>query len=389
MTMKRLAILGSTGSIGINTLEVVRHLKGKFEVVGLSASSNIARLASQAREFHPKVLSVMEGRLEKGLKGLLHREKTEVVAGEEGLLEIVSRQDVDMVVFATAGNTCLKPLMKAIERKKEIALANKEALISAGEMITGIASANGVKIIPIDSEHSAIFQCMEGRPRRFLKKIYLTSSGGPLLKVAKSRFRSLSRESILKHPKWKMGKKITVDSATLMNKGLEIIEARWLFGIGESGIEVIVHPKAIVHSLVELVDGSVLAQLAVPDMKLPIQFALTFGERAEGMVKRLDLLKVKDLTFERPDLSKFPCLSLAREALKDGGTYPAVLNAGDEEAVSMFLNGDLEFFRIPETIEAVIARHKGASYEAGELNMEDVMSADRWAREEVKRICCL
>jgi 1-deoxy-D-xylulose-5-phosphate reductoisomerase len=382
--MKRIVILGSTGSIGVNTLDVIDSLRGRFEVVGLSARSNIGLLAAQAARFSPRILAVMDRNLEKRLRALVASRKTTIVSGEEGLLEIVARNDVDMVVFAISGTSCLGPLVKAIECGKGIALANKEALVSAGEIIMRRASSRGARVIPIDSEHSAIFQCLEGGARKFLKRIYLTSSGGPLLNVDKKRFQGVSREFVLRHPRWKMGKKITVDSATLMNKGLEIIEARWLFDIGESNIEVLIHPEAVVHSLVELLDGAVLAQLAATDMRLPIQFALTYPERLASIVRPLDLVRTGRLTFKKPDLGRFPCLALARRALKDGGTYPAVLTAADEEVVAHFLSGEIPFSRIPRILEKVLERHRGTTKV---LTLSDVRGADEWARVEARRLC--
>jgi len=384
--MKRIAVLGSTGSIGANTLKVIASLSDRFEVVALSANSNIDLLARQASLFRPKMICVTGTGLEKRLKGLLGRKKIKVFSGEEGLSEIVSRGDVDMAVFAISGNICLRPLLKAISCGKGIALANKEALVAAGELVMKAAAARGLGIIPIDSEHSAIFQCLEGRSRRFLRRIFLTSSGGPLLNVHKRRFRSLKKKFILKHPRWNMGRKITVDSATLINKGLEIIEARWLFDIDESKIDVLVHPEAVVHSMVELVDGAVLAQLAVADMRLPIQYALSYPDREASLVENLDLVKAKRLTFMKPDLDKFPSLALARQALRYGGTYPAVLNAADEEAVTSYLGGGIQFYRIPEIIEDVLAGHKDTRNKA--LSLEDVLEADAWARREARRLCC-
>jgi 1-deoxy-D-xylulose-5-phosphate reductoisomerase len=383
--MTRLAILGSTGSIGINTLDVVSFLKGKFEITALSTNSNIELLARQANSFAPQIISVTSPSSKEKLKRLVRSKNIKMVCGEEGLCEIVSRSDVDAVVFAISGQAALKPLLKAIEHRKRIALANKESLVSAGEIIVRNSRSRGVQIVPIDSEHSAIFQCLESRPRGSLKKIYLTSSGGPLLNVRKSRFKGISRDFVLRHPKWKMGKKITVDSATLMNKGLEIIEARWLFDIDESYIDVVIHPEAIVHSLVELVDGTVLAQLANPDMRLPIQFALTYPERFPSPVARLDLVKAKRLTFERPDTKKFPCLRLAREALGMGGTSPAVLVAADEVAVASFLKNKVPFHKIPDIIEGVLARHRNVRTKT--ITITDVLEADAWARQEAEKAC--
>jgi 1-deoxy-D-xylulose-5-phosphate reductoisomerase len=379
---RRIAVLGSTGSIGVNTLKVAAGLKKKIEVVALSADSSIKLLAEQARIFKPKVISVRDAILASKIRDLVPSE-TEVLFGAEGLNDIVSRNGVDIVVFAISGSSCLIPLIRAISQKKTIALASKEALVSAGSLIMRLAEKRGVPIIPIDSEHSAIFQCLKGE-RKFLKRIYLTATGGPLLNVAKNRFDRLSRRFILKHPKWAMGRKISVDSATMMNKGLEIIEARWLFSVDESMIEVLVHPEAIVHSMVELADGTVFAQLGAPDMRLPIQYALTYPARFAGAAGKVNFSGL-NLSFKRPDPGKFPCLALAREALKKGGTYPAVLNASDEEAVRFYLEGRIKFSRIPYIIEKVIGRHKDIA--RGEPSLGDICNAERWAREETAKLC--
>ena len=379
---KRIAILGSTGSIGINALKVASSLGDKFEVVALSAGSNIKELAAQSRRYGPKVLCVRDEPSARKLASSISPSIT-VLNGISGLEEIVSRNDVDMVLFAISGSSCLIPLIRAINNKKAVALANKEALVSAGAIVMELAKKKRVSIIPIDSEHSAIFQCLEGK-RDYLKKIYLTATGGSLLDVAKNRFNHISRAAVLNHPKWKMGNKITVDSATMMNKGLEIIEARWLFDIEARDIEVLVHPEAIIHSMIELVDGMVFAQMSMPDMRIPIQYAMTYPERFRTKTAPVDFLKLKDLTFRPPDTNKFPCLRLAREALVDGGTYPAVLNAADEEAVNEYLKGSINFTHIPVVIEKVLSRHKAGR---GKLSICDVIGAERWAREEIHKLC--
>lgn len=379
---KRIAVLGSTGSIGTNALKVIGSLKDKFEVVALSADSNIKELSIQANKFDPKVVCVRDHLLARKLKVGIPSGIT-VLNGASGLEEIVSRGDVDMVLFAISTSACLLPLIRAIKNRKPVALANKEALVSGGSIVMPLAKKNKVSIIPIDSEHSAIFQCLEGRMKH-LKKIYLTATGGSLLDVPKGKFDRIPREIILNHPKWKMGNKISVDSATMMNKGLEIIEARWLFDVEEGNIDVLVHPEAIIHSMIELIDGTVFAQMSLPDMRIPIQYAITYPERFGTKVGRTDFTKVKNLSFREPDLGKFPCLRLARQALKDGGTYPAVLNAADEEAVNEYLNGVINFSRIPTMIEKVLERHNGVKKR---LAIGDILEAESWAREEIVKQC--
>jgi 1-deoxy-D-xylulose-5-phosphate reductoisomerase len=380
---KRIAILGSTGSIGKSALDVVSKLKGDFEVVALSANSNITLLRRQAALCHPKIVAVGDRRLAGMIKRRLPP-KTQISCGTVGLREIVSRSDVDICLFAVSGASCLVPLVDAIKNKKQIALANKEALVSAGSIIMEEAKKNGVLIIPVDSEHSAIFQCIDGRTDT-ISRIYLTGSGGPLLDVPKSRFDKLPRRAILNHPKWKMGRKITVDSATMMNKGLEIIEAMRLFGVKESRIRVLVHPEAIVHSMVEFEDGSIIAQMASPDMRIPIQYALTYPRRFRSPAGRLDFSRTDMLTFREPDLGKFPCLGLAREAARKGAAAPAVLNASDEAAVALYLEGRIRFSDIPLVIEKVMSRYRAPVSRKPVLR--EVIEADEWAREEVRVIC--
>ena len=380
---KRIAILGSTGSIGKSAIDVVSKLKDAFEVVALSANSNIKLLSAQAAALRPKAVVVGDGSLAAMIKRRLPS-KTQIFCGTEGLRQIVSQAYVDIVLFAASGASCLVPLIDAIKNKKRIALANKEVLVSAGSIIMEEARKSGSLLIPVDSEHSAIFQCVDGKSDR-ITKIYLTGSGGPLLDVPRSRFDKLPRRAILKHPKWKMGRKITVDSATMMNKGLEIIEAMRLFGVEENQVNVLIHPEAIVHSMVEFEDGSVLAQMATPDMRLPIQYALTYPSRFRSLARRVDFTETHRLTFRRPDPGKFPCLDLAREAARRGGTAPAVLNASDEAAVALYLDGCILFSDIPRVIEKVLSHHKSvASQEPG---LKEVIEIDRWAREEVGVIC--
>jgi len=383
MGRKRIAVLGSTGSIGINALKVAASLKEDIEVVALAADTNIGLLAEQASFFRPDALSIRNGVLAGKIKKMIPGH-IDVLCGNEGLENIVSRKDIDIVLFAISGTSCLRPLICAIKNKKRIALANKEALVSAGSIIMGLAETNKVPIVPIDSEHSAIFQCLEGR-REYLKKIYLTASGGPLLKLPGKKFNDLSPEFILKHPKWKMGKKISVDSATMMNKGLEIIEARWLFGLGSDDIEALVHPEAIIHSIVELIDGTFFAEMSIPDMRIPIQYAITYPSRSRAELKKLDFSTIRNLTLEKPDLRKFPCLGLARAALKKDGAHPAVLNAADEEVVKKYLAGKIKFGRIPYIIEKVLCRYRGPK--TGKITLDNIIDAENWAREEVLRLC--
>lgn len=382
--MTRIAILGSTGSIGANTLDVISNLKGMFEVVGLSCDSNIKLLAKQSRVYKPKIIAVGNESLALSIKPLVSA-ATKITFGLEGLSQIVSRDDVDMAVFASSGSSAVLPLIEAIKNRKRIALANKESLISAGPIIKRLARENNVRLMPVDSEHSAIFQCLNGRSDA-VSRIYLTGSGGPLLNVPKSKFDKLPKKFILNHPKWKMGRKISVDSATMMNKGLEIIEAKYLFDVNEDYIEVLIHPEAIIHSMVEFVDGSVIAQLGVPDMRAPIQYALTYPVRARGIVKNVDFAGMGKLSFFKADTGKFPCLGLARRAAEDGLTFPAVLCAADEETVKFYLEGKIKFSDIPRIIEKVLSRNKNTKKEP--LIISDIIEADGWARREARALCC-
>ena len=382
---KRIAILGSTGSIGTNTLNVISKLGSGFEVVALSAGANVKLLAGQARAFKPRTVCIGNSRLAGEFRELAPRGTT-VLSGVSGLEEIASSGGIDILVLAISGTACLAPLMEAAKRPIRIALANKEALVSAGELVTGLAKKNGAEIIPVDSEHSAIFQCLAGR-HEFLSKIILTGSGGPLLNVAAGKFDSLRKQKILKHPKWKMGEKITIDSATMMNKGLEIIEAQYLFDVAESRVEVLIHPEAVIHSMVEFVDGAILAQLAIPDMRIPIQYALTYPERRAGRWARVDFSRTDRLSFMKPDIKKFPCLGLARSASRAGGLAPAVLCAADEEAVQAYLSGRIKFSGIPKAIEKVLSRHKDTNAKGKKISVDDIINAGQWAKEEARAIC--
>lgn len=382
MTAKGLIILGSTGSIGTQTLDVIRALPGRLRVVGLAAGGgNLDLLEQQAREFHPRAVAVAEPAGAAELRRRLAGEPIEVLGGREGLLQIAAWDGADVVLGAMVGFAGLEPTLAAIRAGRDIALANKETLVAAGALMTQEARACGVRLLPVDSEHSAIFQCLQGAPAGGLKKIILTASGGPFRGWSRDRLVGVSVADALKHPRWVMGRKVTIDSATLMNKGLEIIEAHWLFDMPVENIEVMVHPQSVVHSMVEFHDGSVVAQLGPTDMRLPIQYALTYPDRPANPFPRLDLAAQGSLTFERPDVEAFPSLKYATQAVTIGGTMPAVVNAANEVAVETFLSGHLDFLGIPRVVEHVMARHTPVPAAA----LEAVLQADAWARAEATR----
>lgn len=375
--MKNIAILGSTGSIGRNTLEVIRRFPDKFKVAGISVNSNTKLLLKQVDEFKPYFVCVADKSAAQKLKAEL-KPGLKLFVGEEGLEAMVRESRIEQVVVAISGSSALSPLLKAIASGKEIALANKEALVMAGPLVMRAARSRKVKIIPIDSEQSAIWQCLEARPAAELEKIYLTASGGPLIKLSRAKMRNISLEKVLQHPRWKMGKKISVDSASLMNKGLELLEAMFLFNIGSEKIEILIHPQAIVHSMVEFIDGVVLAQLSAADMRIPIQYALSYPARFSNSFPRLGFHKLGALDFQAPDFKRFPCLRLAYAAARQLGTSPCVLNAANEVSVYEFLRGRLKFTAIAEVIEKVLGRHRNKS----NPDMGDIRQADSWAREE-------
>ncbi len=379
--MKNIVILGSTGSIGQNALAVVRNLPGRFKVLGLSANSRIDILARQIREFKPAFVSVNKKEAGLELKSRVGT-FTKVFIGGQGLEFMLEDKRINLVLLAISGSAALLPLLKAIEKGKDIALANKEALVMAGPMIMRKALEKKIKIIPIDSEQSAIWQCLDGQDRTQLKNIYLTASGGPFRGLNKSDFKKITVKDTLKHPRWQMGRKITVDSATLMNKGLEVLEAMYLFDIPVEKIKVIIHPEAIIHSMVEFADGVVMAQLSATDMRIPIQYALTYPLRLAGNAGKVDFYKLGRMNFCKPDFKKFPCLALAYLAAKEKGSVPAVLNAGNEVSVDEFLRGNLRFTDIPEVIKKVIDRHK----KIGSPDIKQILRADNWARQEAHRI---
>ncbi|MBU4345990.1 MAG: 1-deoxy-D-xylulose-5-phosphate reductoisomerase [Candidatus Omnitrophica bacterium] len=379
--MKNITILGSTGSIGQNTLQVIKQFPDRFSIVGLSANSNIDILYQQIKEFHPRFVCVRDQKAAVNLKPKISP-KIKLFMGEDGLEELVGQKRTDEIVLAISGSGGLPPLLKAIESEKTIILANKEALVMAGSIIMNKSGKKKVKIIPIDSEQSAIWQCLDGQDKERLKNIYLTASGGPFREKNKKDLQNISIAQVLRHPKWKMGKKISVDSATLMNKGLEVLETMFLFDVELDKIKILIHPQAIIHSMVEFIDGVILAQLSVTDMRIPIQYALSYPERLPTALPGIDFFKLKELKFEKPDFKKFPCLALAYRAASEAGTMPAVLNAANEASVDEFLKGRLEFISIPEVIERVLNRHKNIK----QPGLGDILEADNWAREEALRV---
>ena len=371
---KGISILGSTGSIGVNTLDVISKFSDKFDVICLGANRNISLFEKQVKLFKPKEVAIFDSILAERLEKKLGNR--EVFTGIEGLNRIAVNPDVDILVSAIVGAIGLIPTYAGIKAGKDIALANKESMVIGGDLLTKEAKKKKVSILPIDSEHSAIFQSIEGHRKEDIKRIILTASGGPFRHKSKKEMEKVKPEEALKHPNWRMGKKITIDCATLMNKGLEAIEARWLFNIDIERIHVLVHPESVIHSMVEYIDGSVVAQLGIPDMRIPISLALDYPERLPNGFPSLDLAKLGKLTFFEPDLDKFPCLSLAYEAGKKGGTMPAVLNASNEEAVLAYLDRKISFNEIPKIIKNVMKKHKNKAVK----KLEDILEADCWAR---------
>ena len=356
--MRKIVLLGSTGSIGTQTLDVVRNNKEELEVVGIAANSSVDKVEEQVREFHPRYVAMFDKEAAAKLKDRISDLGIDVLSGMEGLLEIVSVPEADTVLTAVVGMIGIQPTIRAIEAGKDIALANKETLVCAGHIIMPLAREKGVKILPVDSEHSAIFQSLNGEPKDKVEKILLTASGGPFRGKKRSELENMTAADALKHPNWDMGPKVTIDSSSLVNKGLEVMEARWLFDVSLDNIEVVVHPQSIVHSAVQYVDGAVMAQLGVPDMKLPIQYALFYPDRRPMAEKRLDLFELHSLTFEKPDTDTFRGLKLAFDAARCGGSMPTVFNAANEMAVKRFLKGDIRYLQIYEMIEKAMENHK-------------------------------
>lgn len=355
--MKKIAILGSTGSIGTQTLEVARN-NGDLEITALAAGSNIKKLEEQIREFHPKTAAVWSEEKAGELRTAVRDLDVRIVSGMEGLIEVCTEPEAEIVVTAIVGMIGIVPTIAAMKAGKDIALANKETLVTAGHIIIPLAEETGVKILPVDSEHSAIFQCLNGESRKELKKILLTASGGPFRGKKREELLHIQVEDALKHPNWAMGRKITIDSSTLVNKGLEMMEARWLFGVEPKDIQIVVQPKSIIHSMVEFVDGAVIAQLGTPDMKLPIQYALYYPERRYLPGERLDFETLTEITFEKPDMETFTGLKLAFDAASSGGSMPTVYNAANEKAVALFLERKIGWLEIPEIIGKSMEAHK-------------------------------
>jgi 1-deoxy-D-xylulose-5-phosphate reductoisomerase len=383
--MKRLALIGSTGSIGQNTLRVVEHLSDRFQIFALATNSSIDRLAEQTAAFHPDVVVIVnKDRVDEFRRRCaeLHAVVPEILTGAAGLRHIASAGEVDIVVSAAVGAAGLEPTYSAVCAGKIVALANKEAMVLAGELLRHTASRTGARLIPIDSEHSAIDQCLRSGGHGEVRRLILTASGGPFRETPAERFAKITPEEALNHPTWRMGKRITIDSATLMNKGLEVIEARWLFNIPAEKIDIMVHPQSVVHSMVEFVDGSIMAQMGTADMRQPIQYALTYPERLPSPVASLDWRTVPRLDFEPPDRQKFPCIGLAYRALELGGTAPAVLNAADEVLVQAFLDRKIPFSAIPAIIGATLASHSVRPADS----LESILDADSLARQEARRL---
>jgi len=385
------AILGSTGSIGCNTLRVIESLQtSRMRVVGLAAKSNVEKLADQIATHLPEVVSVETEETAHQLRAKLFERDVDlprIVIGDEGLIEVATHADAQCVVSATVGAVGFVPTLKALQAGKRVALANKETLVMAGELMTRAAEASGAELLPVDSEHNALHQCLRGEAPQEVRRIVLTASGGPFRTKTRQEMNQATVAQAMRHPTWSMGAKITIDSATLMNKGLEVIEAHWLFGFEPDQIDILVHPESVVHSMIELVDGSVIAQMGVTDMRHAIQYALTFPQRHSTPLPPLDLTAISSLHFEAPDMDRFPCIALAYEALRAGGTLAAAMNAANEAAVAAFLDERIKLTEIPLVIEAVMEKHSVLPV----LDIQTVLEVDKWARlaaaEEIERVC--
>ncbi len=380
--MKKIAILGSTGSIGVSTLKIVATFPDRYQVVALTAGNNIDLLQQQIELFKPRFVAVVSTQDAEKLRQHIHGLDVEIKCGVEGIIDCATIAEVDMVVAAIVGAAGLVPTLAAIKSGKDIALANKETLVVAGSLVMAEVAKHKVNLIPVDSEHSAIYQSLSGQRRDDVQRLLLTASGGPFRDYNLAQFEKITPEDALAHPNWEMGKKISIDSATMMNKGLEVIEARWLFDFPASMIDVHIHPESIIHSLVEYRDGAVMAQLGIPDMKTPISYALSWPERLPLNQPRLDLCKLGQLTFSAPDVERFPCLQLAYGALERGGTVPAVMNAANEVAVEAFLNRQLSFAGIPKVISRVMAQHQQQELKS----VDQALRADLWGRKQTHEI---
>jgi len=375
---KKISILGSTGSIGTSTLDVVRQNTERFEVVSLACGKNLSVVKEQIQEFKPQLVSVSHPQDAVELREGLGKEGPQIVVGIEGACQVATHPEVEVVVSAIVGAAGLLPTLRAIEAKKIIALANKETMVIAGELMRKAAARAEISILPVDSEHSALFQCLQGHNSHEVKKLILTASGGPFRETSLENLEKVTVAQALKHPNWNMGAKITIDSATLMNKGLEVIEARWLFDVAPEKIEVLVHPQSVIHSMIEYIDGSVLAQLGIPDMRIPIAYALSFPERLPNELPVLNLAKLRQLSFFEPDTQRFPSLSLAKKCLEWGGAAPCVLNAANEVVVQCFLEEKIAFLDIPRIVSEVLIERPDNSVE----NIEELLKMDQWARQK-------
>jgi 1-deoxy-D-xylulose-5-phosphate reductoisomerase len=381
--MKAISIIGSTGSVGVTTLDVVARFPDRFRVVAMAAGRNLELLADQIRRFRPQLVSVETPELARELADRIRPHEVTILHGNEGAIAVATHPEAKLVMSALVGALGLPPTLAAIKAGKDIAFANKEVLVVAGEVVTRAVREYGVRLLPVDSEHNAVFQCLEGRPPETVKRIVLTASGGPFRQLPADRFDQITIKDALNHPTWRMGNKITIDSATLMNKGLEVIEAHWLFGLPPEKIDVVIHPQSVIHSMVELIDGSVIAEMAITDMAIPAAFALAYPDRLPlDHLPPLSLIDCANLSFEQPDFSRFPCLRLAYEALRAGGTMAACLNAANEELVAGFLAGRIRFVDIPRHIEAVMSRH----HNAPARTLEDVIGTDGWARAMAREL---
>jgi 1-deoxy-D-xylulose-5-phosphate reductoisomerase len=380
--MKTIAILGSTGSIGVQTLEIAARYPDRFRVVALAGGKNIRRMEEQIRRFQPDLASVGDEDHARQLRRNLSSYSTRIRSGIEGLMEAATCPEARMVVSALVGSVGLLPTLAAAKEGKQIAIANKEALVMAGEILVRESRDGGASLLPIDSEHSAIFQVLAGHRKEEIRRIILTASGGPFLNTPREELKQVTPRQALNHPQWRMGKKVTVDSASLMNKGLEVIEARWLFGVPAEQIEVLIHPQSIVHSMIEYIDGSVIAQMALPDMRGPIAYALSYPERLDLHHPPLNLLETGPLTFQAVDGERFPALGLAYRALRTGGTMPAVLNGANETAVEAFLEERIGFLQIPRLIQETMERHQTRQ----SISLEDILHAHAWAQQEARKI---
>ena len=378
--MKKISLLGSTGSIGINALNVIDNLGEEFVVCALSANENGKLLIEQAKKYRPDSVVIVDEKVADFVKSELQGHGISVFTGREGLLELSSRSDMDIMLNGLVGSSGMAPTLNAVQAGVNVALSNKESLVMAGDIIEREKLKSGAKVFPVDSEHSAIWQCLAGESMDDVERIILTGSGGPFRTRDLNIFKDVTPADALKHPNWDMGRKITVDSATMMNKGLEVIETRWLFGLGAEKIDIVVHPQSIIHSMVEFKDKSVKAQLGVPDMKVPIQYALTYPRHAPAMWEALDLIKIGSLTFEAPDLERFPCIALAYDALEQGGTMPAVLSVTNEESVYRFLDGEIGFMEIHEIIEKACEAHEWLEHPS----LEEILNLEKWVMDFVK-----